>query len=97
MNEFVTWDMLTGYAGAALAVTVLTQFIKQLPYMDRVNSQIISYAIAVIVMLAAQYFTGTFTPASAVLCIINGAIVALTSNGVYDAVTTTKEYIHEEK
>lgn len=100
MGEFMTWANLGTYAGAVLATTLITQFVKQIPYVEKVNPQIVSYIIAVVLLLGAAYFNGQFTVDSAVLCFVNAVITALAANGVYDAATFKKqiieEYVHEE-
>ena len=57
MNEFVTWAALGTYAGCAMMVTLITQFIKQLKFMENVNSQLISYVVAVLLLLGSLCFS----------------------------------------
>ena len=109
MEEFVTWNTLGTYAGCAMMVTLITQFIKQLKFMENVNSQLISYVVAVLLLLGSLCFSHSgevVNPETVILCFVNAVTVALGSNGIYDGVTTGLEkikneddgkYIHEEE
>ena len=109
MNEFVTWTTLGTYAGCAMMVTLITQFIKQLKFMENVNSQLISYVVAALLLLGSLCFSHSgeaVNPETVILCFVNAITVALGSNGIYDGVTTGLEkikneddgkYIHEEE
>ena len=87
MNEFFTWANLATYAGATLATSLITQVVKGIGFIANIPTRITSYAIAVVILLAATFFTGAFTLETAVLCIINGVVVSLASNGAFDAVS----------
>ena len=88
MNEFVTWTSLGTYAGAVMMVTIITQFLKQTT-LKNINTQLLSYIIAVLILIGAEAFNGaTVTVQGVILCLLNAVIVALASNGTYDAATT---------
>ena len=57
---------------------------------DKIPTRITSYAIALVVLLAATFFTGGLTLESGVLCVVNAVVVSLASNGAFDAVTAKK-------
>lgn len=90
MNEFFTWTTLATYAGATLATSLITQLIKGLGFIDKIPTRITSYAIALVVLIAATFFTGGLTLESGVLCVVNAVVVSLASNGAFDAVTAKK-------
>lgn len=103
MEEFVTWGSLGTYAGCAMMVTLITQFLKQFRFMKNINSQIISYFVAVLILIGSLCFSHSgesVNPETVILCFVNAVIVALGSNGIYDGVTTGMEavqtYKHEE-
>lgn len=103
MEEFVTWGSLGTYAGCAMMVTLITQFLKQFSFMKNINSQIISYFVAVLILIGSLCFSQSgepVNPETVILCFVNAVIVALGSNGIYDGVTTGMEaiqaYKHEE-
>lgn len=91
MNEFFTWTTLATYAGATLATSLITQLIKGLGFIDKIPTRITSYAIALVVLLAATFFTGGLTLEAGALCVINAVVVSLASNGAYDAVARNKK------
>lgn len=86
MNEFFTWTTLATYAGATLATSLITQLIKGLGFIDKIPTRITSYAIALVVLIAATFFTGGLTLEAGALCVINAVVVSLAANGAYDAV-----------
>lgn len=90
MNEFITWAGLGTYAGAVMMTTIITQFLKSIPFVVKMNAQIISYTVAVLLMWGSLLFSGGMTLPNAMLCAVNAVMVALASNGVYDAATAGK-------
>lgn len=51
----------------------------------RIPTRLLSYIYAVIIMLAAEYFTGALTLSAAALLPVNAIIVATSASGGYDA------------
>ena len=90
MNEFFTWTTLATYAGATLATSLITQLIKGLGFIDKIPTRITSYAIALVVLVAATFFTGGLTLEAGALCVINAVVVSLAANGAYDAIARKK-------
>ena len=88
MNEFITWANLGTYAGAVMMVTLITQFFFFFS-MKNTNTQLLSYIIAVLILIGAEAFNGaTVTVQGVILCLLNAVIVSLAANGTYDAATT---------
>lgn len=85
MNDFLTWDILTTYSGVILAVTIITQFIKDVGFIAKVPTRITAYFVSIIVMILALLFTGSFTWSAFALTFINAIFVALAANGAFDA------------
>lgn len=88
--EFFTWDKLGTYAGAAALVALVTQLTKGLPYVSKIPTQVWSYILAVIVLIASQVFTGGLSGSSAALALANGVLVSLAANGGYSLITRVK-------
>lgn len=84
--EFVTWTGLATHAGALSMVALIVQFTKGIRLIDKLPTQLWSYIVSLVVLYAANFFTGQLTADNAVLIIFNAAIVALASNGSYDAI-----------
>ncbi len=87
MDGFFTWQMLMTYSGAVLATTVITQFLKGLPFIVKIPTRVVSYVIALAVMIGAMLFTDGFSWSGIAMAFINAVVVALASNGAFDAVT----------
>ena len=88
--EFFDWSLLGSYAGAALAVAVLTQITKGIPGIVRIPTQLWSYVLALVTLLLALIFGPGFSASGAVLALFNAALVSLTANGGYAAVERVK-------
>ena len=88
MNEFFIWTTLATYAGATAAVGLITQLLKGVGFIDKIPTRITSYAIALVVLLAATFFTGGMTLEAGALCVINAVVVSLAANGAYDALAS---------
>ena len=83
---FIDWSTLATYAGALTMVVIITQLTKGLKWISRIPTQIWSYMVALAVLYSAFFFTDQLTASNAVLILFNGVIVALASNGGFDAV-----------
>ena len=84
--EFVTWAGLATYSGALAMVMLIVQFTKGIIIFDRLPTQLWSYIVSLVVLYAANFFTGQLTSDNAVLIIFNAAIVALAAHGGYSAI-----------
>lgn len=92
MQEFFTWAMLGTYAGAVIATTLVTQLLKEINPIKKIPTRIFSYFVALILLLAALFFTGEWSASNAVLCLLNAVVVSLAANGGFEAVTSLPEY-----
>ena len=88
--ELFDWGLLGSYAGSVLAVGVLTQITKGIPGVSRIPTQLWSYLLALVTLLAAMLFGPGFTPQGAVLALVNAGLVSLSANGGYAAVNRLK-------
>lgn len=92
--EMFTWEYLASSAGATAAVTIITQFVKGIPYIEKLPTQLVSYVVSLAVMFAASFFTGALTGSTAALIPLNAVVVMLAANGAYNTVSkkgTTNE------
>lgn len=85
--EMFTWEYLSSAAGATAAVTIITQFVKEFPFVKKLSSQLVSYVVSVFVMLASSFFTGALTPSFAALVPINAIVIMLAANGTYNTIS----------
>lgn len=89
--EFFDWTVLGTLTGAVFAVAIITQLIKELPFVAKFPTQIVSYVLAFVLLLAAQTFTGGLSASTAALSVINAAMVSLAANGGYAALKRLQE------
>lgn len=85
-GEFVTWGILGTYAGAVSVTAIITQFLKRLPLVKKLDTQLLSYIVALLILEASTIFTGGFRWDVAAICLVNAMVVALASNGAYDVI-----------
>ncbi len=86
MEQEFTWALLATHGGATAATAVVVQFLKG--WLDKrlkLPTQLLSYIIALAIMLAAAFFTGTATVSNAGIIVINAVVVSLASNGAFSA------------
>ena len=90
MNGFFDGDMLLTYSGATLAVALITQFFKGIRFLDRIPTRMVSYVIALAIMVMASLAQGELRWQEYALVPVNAVVVALAANGSYDALRGRK-------
>ena len=87
ITAFFDWTYLATYAGAMVATCLITQLLKGTAdkYIG-MPTQFLAYIVAVVILLLATFFTGALTLSSAVLTLLNGAIVAAATSGAISGV-----------
>ena len=90
MNSFFDNGMLLTYSGATLAVTLITQFLKSIRWLDRIPTRVLSYLIALVIMTAAAFARGGVHWQELALTAVNAVVVALAANGAFDSVNDRK-------
>lgn len=88
--EFFSWGMLATYGGAFAATLVITQLIKGITPIKKLHPRLVSWMVAAILLLAANYFIDSLTLKTAGICIINAGVISLAANGGYDLLKSTK-------
>lgn len=94
--EFFDWNLLGTCAGAATAVGIITEVTKDIPFIRKIPTLVWSYAIALIVLMAAMFFSEGFSIEAAGLALLNAAVVSLASNGGYEAIQRAKSIALEK-
>lgn len=90
-ESFFTWEQLGSYAGATIAVMIIVQFTKDLPFISKIPTRLWAYLLSVVILILATLFTVTeVTPSIILLCFINGVVVALAAIGGYHTVADIK-------
>lgn len=88
--DFFDWNMLGTYAGAVMAVGVITEITKDIPLIKKIPTLAWSYILALVVLLAAMLFGEGFNADAAGLAVFNAAVVSLAANGGYEAIQRVK-------
>jgi hypothetical protein len=84
IQEYFTWEILLTQAGAVAAVLLFTQLFKGVGAIQRIPTRLFSYAVALLVLLAALFFTGQLSPETAALALINSAVISVAANGGFE-------------
>ncbi|CAB1239099.1 conserved membrane protein of unknown function [Ruminococcaceae bacterium BL-4] len=92
MTEFLSWDFLATFVGAAAVTSLLTQFLKNIGVLSKMPTQGLSYLIALFVLLISTAATGGFLQPWTVWALIpfNAVLVSTSSNGAYQAIVRTR-------
>jgi len=85
MNEFLTWQALTTQAGSLLATMTVTELLKDIGFLRRLPTRLLSFFAALVLLLLATVFTSGLTVSCALIAPVNAAATALACNGTYDA------------
>lgn len=96
--NFFDWSYLGTFAGALVAVTLLTELTKNLPGIKRIPTQLYSWLLAFAVLILSILFTDALNIQSAALSVLNAAMVSLAANGGYAAlkrITESKGDVNE--
>ena len=80
-----TWAYLASIAGATAATLLIVQFLKlPLDLVWKIPTRVFAYGIALVLMLAAQYFTTGLTWETTALAVVNAFVVALAAFWSYE-------------
>lgn len=91
-ESFFTWADLASYAGATMAVLIITQFTKELPGIVKIPTRIWAYILSVVILVLGTVFTvSPITPSVILLCLINAVLVAMAAIGGYHTVADIKD------
>lgn len=82
---FFDWTYLGTFAGCLAAVMLITQLIKDVPGINKIPTQYVSWALAFVILIGAQAVAGALDIQSAALTLMNAGAVSLAANGGYEA------------
>ena len=87
-----TWETLGTMAGATAATLMIVQLIKApLDRIWKIPTRLAVYMVALVILLAAQAFTGGLDAQGIALAIVNAAMVALSAYGSYELTFAKKD------
>lgn len=89
MNDInlITWEAVRSGAGALAATVAITQILKNISFINKIPTQLVSYIVCLIVMECGSVYFYGFDAMNMIITIFNAAIVSLGSNGAYVAGT----------
>lgn len=85
VSDYLTLEFLRTMAGAVAVTTLITQFLKMpLDKVWKVPTRFIVYVIALLILMAVEFFTGDLSGEKIVLILLNAVIVTMASMGTYE-------------
>lgn len=91
--EFITVDMFLSFAGCLAIVAIITQCIKTLPPLNKINTLWTTFAVSVIVGVVRLCFVADFTAQGITLGVFNVFAIFLGAIGGYESVKNITEFI----
>ena len=85
MTDFVNWHTLATYGGALTMVLVLTQATKDISFLRKIPTQILSYVLSFLVLIVANAFTNGLDLNVLAQTILNALLVSIGANGGFQA------------
>lgn len=91
MENFTSWAELLTLPGVTAVTLLVVQYAKGwLDKLVHVPTRLVTYAVALLLMLGATFFVGDWSAESATMCLINVAIAACAAMGVYEQLPVAK-------
>ena len=81
----MAWETLLTFAGCVAGTALVTEWLKRI---IKIEPQIISAVVALLILVIGHIATGTFAVGDILLYIVNAIAASLASNGGFDAVKT---------
>lgn len=96
MNEFVTWEFLSGFVNFVAILWIIVSATKELPCIKKIPTRYWAIIVAFIMLLLVDLHAGTFQLWDLVLLFINAIIVGFTTKGGVDFNKVDKKDKEEE-
>ncbi|QAT39542.1 hypothetical protein [Clostridium sp. JN-9] len=96
LDNFLTWSFLGGFMGTVIVTMLVTQFLKEVPFIKAVPTKYFTFIVAFINILAVAIANGTFAFNGIYLMFINAIVVTFTSTGTYDFVVRPVQIIENK-
>lgn len=84
--EFITSDMFLTFAGCLAIVALVTQVIKSLPPLDKINTLWTTFGVSILVGVIRLFLIGDFTTQGIVMGVLNILAIYLGAIGGYETV-----------
>ena len=84
--EFITSDMFLTFAGCLAIVALITQVIKSLPPLDKINTLWTTFGVSILVGVIRLFLIGDFTAQGIIMGVLNILAIYLGAIGGYETV-----------
>lgn len=84
--EFITSDMFLTFAGCLAIVALVTQVIKSLPPLDKINTLWSTFGVSILVGVIRLFLIGDFTAQGITMGLLNILAIYLGAIGGYETV-----------
>ena len=84
--EFITSDMFLTFAGCLAIVALVTQVIKSLPPLDKINTLWTTFGVSILVGVVRLFLIGDFTAQGIIMGVLNILAIYLGAIGGYETV-----------
>jgi hypothetical protein len=82
MNDFLTWDVLLTFTGLVTTTYMVTEFTKEIPFVNKIPTKYWSYFIALILLVSVNLVYDSFRYEDIILYLLNAIPVSLSANGL---------------
>ena len=82
--EFITSDMFLTFAGCLAIVALVTQVIKSLPPLDKINTLWTTFGVSILVGVIRLFLIGDFTAQGITMGVLNILAIYLGAIGGYE-------------
>ena len=84
--EFITSDMFLTFAGCLAIVALITQVIKSLPPLDKINTLWTTFGVSILVGVIRLFLIGDFTAQGIIMGVLNILAIYLGAIVCYETV-----------
>ena len=84
--EFITSDMFLTFAGCLAIVALVTQVIKSLPPLNKINTLWTTFGVSILVGVIRLFLIGDFTAQGITMGVLNILAIYLGAIGGYETV-----------
>ncbi len=91
MDALLTWGSAGTLAVATALTLLIVQYVKPLSFLQNINTRIIAYIVALVLLLCATAFTTPAEVSSYFLAVFNAFIVAAAAVGTYQVTFKTTD------
>lgn len=84
--EFITSDMFLTFAGCLAIVALITQVIKSLPPLDKINTLWTTFGVSILVGVIRLFLIGDFSAQGITMGVLNILAIYLGAIGGYETV-----------